>query len=53
MQNLVLKIDWTGTYFGPGTILVQNNPRPGQDWGYTGHLSPLEDIKITQDRGKI
>ena len=47
-----LKIDWTGTYVGPGQILSQNNPRPGQDRSYTGHFSPLKDIKITQDLGQ-
>ena len=29
-QNLVLKIDWTGTYFGLGQILAQNNPKLGK-----------------------
>ena len=30
-QNLVLQLT------GPGQILVQNNPRPEQDTGCTGH----------------
>ena len=44
-QNLVLKIDWTGAYFGPGQILVQNNTRLVQDRGYMGHFSPLKNKK--------
>ena len=30
-QNLVLKIDWSGAYFGLGQILAQNNPKLGQN----------------------
>ena len=30
-QKLVLKIDWTGVYFGLGQILAQNNPTLGQN----------------------
>ena len=30
-QNLVLKIDWPGVYFGLGQILEQNNPKLGQN----------------------
>ena len=41
-QNLVLEIDWIGSYFGPGQI-VQNNPRPGL---YGASFTSQYQIKI-------